>query len=475
MRPLDDVIRFYPEEIIAPRSLFGRLIASIGIESRRQVLGLLALCTVPLVILSAAALHDDRFWPGSLTIRDPEHGIVLGMSFIGDTMVWPMTLTMPLLVVFIAVARRSTNASLNKLAELVDPATAAGVADPHRAASREWLRNVKRRTVSIFDGGSRPLRPFVLFIPWGVAILMNCYNGFTCFFRPDLPSAVPAAVLEQLPFLADPYATSTILVRTSTAGPGEYSPKPVTRRYPIPKWDTDRHDALASAALTRLWALIFYTLPGFVMLRLILMVIGFAYFLRQFSRWASEHAFSQEQSIIKPFAVGSFSGLDYLSETAVRYFYVAFGFLVIGAFPFFKEGISLSTHNRMLLVFFMPIVMIAFITPMLEARRILRAIKMKYLAVIGSQQNEILFNLTADRYTSRSLSGVYYKFMSLKEYNHEIARMRVWPFRFATLAWLFACLMAVPVLTIVGTAGIETSATDAWARAIFGIARGRTW
>jgi hypothetical protein len=430
---------FHADDVIDRRSVAGRLTTLFDIETIGQVRNTMLLLVVPLTLLSAAALHDGHFYRRTLTLSHPEYGDVLGMSFLGDTMVWPFCFLVPLLIVLSAIAARSTAQSLNRLTGIIDNAV-----DDKAAIQRDV-----QKTIETFGGGKDRIRILVLLLPWFLAISFNLYNGLTCYFRPELATSLPPYVIKQLPELVDPYATTKIFVRDGAVEPALYKPVDAHEKVSIPKWDTDRKNAFASTMVTRVWALFFYSVLPFMGIQLVLMVCGFAYFLRIFERWVREsNTFKLEDSIISPFS-SIFGGLDYLSRTAMSMFYVVLCLGVIAGLAFLKEGISVAIHDVWVMAIFFPAALLVFLLPMYYAHAILKTIKTKYLTSIGSQQNLVLYRLTADRFEDREFSFVYYKFLSLKAYRDEIAKMSVWPFSNLTIIKVVAFAFSVPTITAV--------------------------
>jgi hypothetical protein len=429
---------FRADDVLDPQSIVGRLTALFDLRTSRQLRNTLLLMAVPFGLLSAAALHDGRFYFKSLATVIEPYGKVLGMSFLGDTMVWPFCIVVPLAIALTAKAARSTTRSLNHLADIMDKAV----------GDRVSIEGVVQNTVEILAGGKNSVRLLVLGAPWIIAITFNLYNGLTCFFRPQL-AHLPEQVLELLPDLRDPYASNHIFVLDESAKPDPvYKLETVDERVSIPKWDTDRNEAFASTVIMRGWTLFFYSVMPFLIVRLFLMVCAFAYFLRIFGRWVREsHSFKLEEPIISPFSSGSFGGLDYLSQTAMSMFYVVLCFVLMAGLAFLKEGISPSFHNYLAMLIFLPAGATVFVVPMLYARDILKATKVKYLSFIGDQQNELLFELTTNRYQGREFNDAYYKFLSLKAYRDEITKLSVWPFSQLTVVKMVGLLFSVPTIT----------------------------
>ena len=70
---------------------------------------------ITLAILSAVTAIEGRFWYGSVTMSVPGLGKVLGMSYMGDTMVWPLTILVPICLVLTFKAAQGTADLLNFL------------------------------------------------------------------------------------------------------------------------------------------------------------------------------------------------------------------------------------------------------------------------------------------------------------------------------------------------------------------------
>lgn len=452
-------------EVMASNPLLARLLDLMSFDRRRGSLVFLALVAVPAIALSLATLSEQRFEMGSVTATRTlatEAGVqereVLGMSFLGDTMVWPYFLLVPVTLLllrrsaekvarFFAVVRTTlgeefVRSNPDVYARLVEEAK-------ERLAARHWSwRTFKYAAVA-------------------AGALFCLYNFLTCTFtdNPYYPYLAEVVYAKKTAAAQSEGDGSTPLVvkyeegeliialqRFGSAGRAAdetISPDPsydelrVEEPVPLPKWDTDRREAPASWLLTRLWVVLGYGLTPLVLFKVVnLMVV-----LQVFCGRLTSHQHSLD---IKPLAPDRAGGLASLSDAALSFIYVFIPiFIMVGA-ALIKEATPPSPHNYLLIVGFVPLLVAAFFMPLSSVHNAMRRAKEYYLSEVSRQFNQLNDRLLADIAAGQLVDGELVKVErsteSLEKLYRQIEKLPEWPLALTTLLRFLGATFMVPLV-----------------------------
>jgi hypothetical protein len=438
--PAENSGEFELENAKAALPILWRLADAIGFDSRKRIVVLLAVMFAPPVVLGLAAFFEGRFFLGSLT-KTTTYGEALGMSYLGDSMVWPFSLLVPLMVLLV---RYTTNRTVELLRSIYRQAgaawrrdsSAAGLAETVRQtkliiAGRGWLTSVVRRTAYV------------------AAVLFWLYNSITCGVSPWLPAA------------AYPYRSSRVMILDANTKPDapwleRFKNSKLVKtdeKLALPKWDCELTEAPVSCVLARAWTIVFYGAIPLVVAQLILLVSAAVFFLSRVAEWDRSH--SRRSAVpaleIKPYAAGGFGGMEILARTGMSYMYAVSGFLVLAAMSFFKEGVPPAWHNYLLLVLALPIGLTIFIVPSAMVRDSISRAKERELEAIGERLNTLAtMVIRAGRETSGSAAGVvrtHFQIQSLSALHERINNIPEWPFSISACVRISASL-GLPVLMI---------------------------
>ena len=253
--------------LAVPCSEFSK--SQIGFRTPRQILGLVLAVCVPLIVFGIVTTREDRFVLGSLFTDSslggkPFH--LVGMSFLGDPMVWGFTFLVPFLIAVLDLATKRTLRLIN---------TSAGKATQdwrNDASNRGFARAVSRaKQIWKMHSHQHPFSmKFLHYGPWVVAIFFWAYNTLTCDFLdfPQLPNPYTSDRVTLIPadnaspqVAADRVLTFTFAGRPLTSRIESRPAKQIvelSEKIPLRKWDCERATAPWSFWLTRLWTALFY-------------------------------------------------------------------------------------------------------------------------------------------------------------------------------------------------------------------------
>ncbi|MES9902141.1 MAG: hypothetical protein ABW168_05595 [Sedimenticola sp.] len=389
-----------------------------------------AFCIIPLVLLSSVTLYEGRFYLGSIFTVDNNLGAVLGMSFLGDTMVWPFCILVPLLFVLVVRAANYASITINRLSSQ----TINGI---ENRKGKENVAAVLKKTNKLFQGNISHYRMLIKATPYLVALIFWAYNTTTCAFHNELGEKYY------------PYQSSRVFVITDAKGNTINQEKALDNQMLLPKWDCDKIEAPLSTWSTRLWTLVYYGLPPFLLMQLLLIIGGLSLYLKSFRNWSKEHNAkeSKDQFLVKPFSHDGFGGLGYIADTGMAFFYSSFIFVLLILMSYFKEGVSPSWHNYLLMVFVLPICLYAFLSPSLIVMNTIRDAKEKYLGLLSNEANKTFYNVVCSDLLSKDPSFVYQHTQAIKTIYEQIQKMAIWPFSISTVIKIFATLLS-PILAL---------------------------
>ncbi|MES9831920.1 MAG: hypothetical protein ABW139_06715 [Candidatus Thiodiazotropha sp. DIVDIV] len=374
---------------------------------------------LPLIILSFATYYEGVFILGSVTFASPEHGQILGMSFLGDTMVWPFCILVPLLLKFVVNAASHTANTLNRLTQQIYENWPVNDRPDN-------LERVVNTTRNIFKGEHGISLRIVKYLPYIVAASFWIYNTTTCAFHDYLPEKYYPYKSSHVTVLSDPVTGSHSSVKLVQ----------LDELLALPKWDCNRKHAPWSTGLTRIWTLFYYGLPPFLLAQLILMIAGLSYYLKHFRQWAGERKYHDDQDtlLVKPFADDGYGGLGFIANTGMAYFYTSFFFVLLVLMSYFKEGAAPSWHNYLLIIILIPITLLTFIIPALAVRDTIKDAKDRYLDFLCHHSNHLFGEILHYNDDNKLHFDHYHsKISSLKIFYDQVEKMAVWPFSTSAL------------------------------------------
>ena len=431
---------FTISDVFIPGSVLGITAKFLGFRSRRQRLGLVLVMCAPLAVLSLVSRAEGRFALGSLTTALPSGEQAVGMSFLGDTMVWPFSFIVPIAFLLLVVAAHRSVRLLNAIATQVvqtseDATGAAEMARMVQSAKRTLGRQGGRLGLALRLG------------PWIVAIAFWSYNTVTCALHDVLPDG------------CYPYRASTVSITPPGGGDPAAGPRDVNTirlalddPVALPKWDCDIRKAPMSCIGARIWTLIFYGIPPFILAGLVGLVVGVVNFLTALEQCGRAIG-SEGQCLgeLKPFAPDGFGGLGTLADTGMSYIYVLSSFTLMVSMGFFKEGAQRSWHNVAMLVFFLPVAISVFAAPSAAVRGILVRAKRLYLDTLARELNGVAKRICGCTEEKPCDPGSdqrdFYRLQSLKLLYDHVSSVPEWPFSSRTVTRM-ALSLGLPVLLV---------------------------
>ena len=158
---------------------FAAVYAYIGLGNWRQRLTLAAAIVVPLVLFWCATSREHRFLLNSLVQEgfvDGKAWRIVGVSFVGDPMVWGYSILVPSLVAVLGVAVKRTLNLVNTASVKATPAWRADTSDTGFAHAVKATRLIW----SMKPAGNQRIRIILRVTPWILAGAMWTYNTLTC-------------------------------------------------------------------------------------------------------------------------------------------------------------------------------------------------------------------------------------------------------------------------------------------------------
>ena len=402
------------------------------------------LMIISFTVLMIVTLIEGRFMYGSVQGHVDGIGQVLGMSYLGDTMVWPFIFIVPLSLLLTKYAAICSKELLNRIC---GKATEDWKGDNDINGFKDTIES----TMSIFRHEYGWSCKLLKSMPWLIAIVFWGYNTTTCAFHQYLPMDIYPYKSKKIIIIQKIEDLSSPLQKDTKNSPPIYLKKKIE----LPKWDCDLINAPLSTITTRAWTIFFYGLPPFILFRLITIIWGVTNFLLSLKNWESKYE-NQNKHTIKfaPFGEDGFSGLKYLSDTGMSYLFSIVSFNLLVTMSLFKEGHSPSWHNYIMLMLFLPISIIAFIAPTLAIRRPIMKSKEYYLSIIIDRINVISIRTIEDKNDqSEKLSPGrddlnYFRLSSLKMLYEHVSSIPEWPFTATTYAKVGLSIF-LPIILII--------------------------
>jgi hypothetical protein len=486
-------------------------LACIALDPRfrvRPVSYVLWLVILPLLLFGAfcGITHKEaRFGLGSLDLPavPGSRDVIAGLSFLGDTMVWPFLLLIPLLLVLLraaigkAVALRRESATLVRGEILTSPACAeefgalAGQFEAtlcYRSLTWRWLRHAALvvgllvfvyNTVACIRGDAWPDWPVLYDRIWS---LLKPYGSHQVVIKPD---TVVVTLKDSASFITPcsdpakdfclPPALSKLAIdrdrhRLSWSGPLSLDERrAMAELWPgaewqqvvqslsqqkqegfvsdklrtVEKWDTDVRGAPLSWTAARIWVLLIgYALLPLAVLRVSNVLVAVWRFANVLAR--------SDMLKANPFSSESRKSLDLIVQPLFAASYCLVVVSIMVALAFFKVGAKPEWYDLALLVL-IPLFAFAALAPLLSISATFeRDVKARYLAahatVIGIMHQDFHNDTAAmDPVTRGSRTD------ALMKYSDYLARgeaTAVFPISLATITRLLAP-MAPLVLTLI--------------------------
>ncbi len=434
----------------------------VGWTTGRQRLGLGVAMLLPLTVLALAALAEGRLFPESVyaSVRvDGSAYRLIGMSLVGDTMVWPFCILVPLGLLLLGFTYARSIDLLNAAIRRANP-------EWEQDRSGTGLAEAVRTTESIWRMRATGWAQVLRFAPWVLALVLVGYNFATCGYHlPEYPY-----VSDTVRLVADREASdldkSTVLERLIR---GETQPKDapelgsvlldadseqpratrqLDRELPLAKWDTDRAGHPLTFWTARAWTVFYYGLPPFLLAQLVALVWGVTSFLLAGNRWERAQKAGPRASAfeVDPLATDEFGGLSALSDAVITYLYSVSFFALLLGLSLLREGIEPSWHNHAMMLTFLPFATAGVLMPSFAVRSAILGSKRQQMHQLSVQRNETtiqLLELGAQPEGDPNELERLRKHVSDLEARHDQVRsMAEWPFDALTLVRMVFPLIA---------------------------------
>ncbi len=324
---------------------------------------------------------------------------VIGMSFIGDTMVWPFFILVPWAILLLAKSVRRMERFFDGIRRSID----LSVSNQRYATYESILARTKESLA-------------------GKNIWRWCkWTGFTA----GLVFIVWNTIICTNPQSTHIYSADRVFVIMD----GERQEIDLLNAVDLPKWDTDYQMGRYSWATARLWVIFGYGLVPIILAKLINLIGSLFGFCKGIAR--------HDLLRIKPLATDKTGGFSILSETAISFVYVMVPFLVMLLASFFKEATPPSGHNYLLIILFLPVLSTVFFPPIISFRRAVKMAKKSYLQKIADQYNrrneELLNDLNQGTQDPKEIEGQSKQLDILKNMHKQVSGIPEWPMELATM------------------------------------------
>ncbi len=417
--------RFTAHDLDVGNPVFSMVSRCVGIENKGKLTRLLIVILVSIIGLAYVTLREGRFFLGSLTITLDGYGDAQGMSFMGDTMVWPFIFLVPIAFILTRVA-------LNRSASMINYTSLSAEEGWLTDTSKYGYRNSIRTALAIFQGRRGWKSAAISTSAWIVAGVFVLYNALTCAFYNELGETYypyKSALIKVLPSGA---------TKPTKLGPDQTLPAYIQLEAEVllPKWDTNRHDAPWSTWMARIWVVIFYGLPPFILAKLVTIVWGTSSFLLHKTRWdeTSPSSDSTHMLTLPPSSDDKYGGLGHMVSAAMSYLYSGSIFILMITMVFLKEGVPPSWHNYILLVAFTPISVSAFLIPLLITRRSIRSCKSRCMSTLNDEIRKVTRSILHDSQNAVFQGNVDLRLASFESMRSRVLAIPDLPITFSTLA-----------------------------------------
>ncbi len=402
--------------------------------------------SVPLIIFTAITVYEGRFELGSVTWPSEELGRrrVRGMSFLGDTMVWPFIILMPILFGLLNKALSHFESFFLSIDSTLSHAWISKNIEEYTRIANETRAIVQSR------GIWKHFRRIAIFI----GFFFFASNALICTFaakyslyttsEPYVETIAGSGTYE--PRLLPDFAKEIAKPGTTSTPrqPGKKAEDSKTvEEIPVPKWDTDLSTGFGSWLTARIWALTFgYFWIPIVMYKIFNLVAA----LYHFAKELSAHPNSIEA---RPLSPQNTTGLVKLASLATS---LTYPMTIIGAMltmPFIKENTDPSTHDILLFLLFIPLLIAFFFLPLWGFHKSLVATKEQHLQkssdLVEKTHSEFLQEIRSPSLDTDGLSRLEIAMRGSSEIHQRISKMPVWPFAISNLYRLITAGL-IPVL-----------------------------
>lgn len=444
-QPLPAVRR---DDILRGEKLLRPVLDLLRLDRLRGWLWLAALIVVPLAVFVGVTHWEDRFWLGHVTGNAEQFGArkVRGMSFFGDSMVWPFVILIPVLfgLLNLAIGR------FEQLFSSIAPLLRRWLADP---ANTSVYRRIVDDARQIASGGPRwslrwsilrwrnwPILPLPIFswriLSWvavAIGLSLFAYNAVTCTFPERFePYTTRAPFVERNgeARTGTSWDFGAIVPKSGEVGP--YVQIPYKQPIAVAKWDTDFWQGRKSWLAARLWVLLlgYFWIPVAVYK---LLILGAATY--RFTDWLARQPGALD---VRPLAPDDAGGLGSLASLSLALTYPMVVLSTMLVLPFFKENASASLHDLLFFVPFVPVFVAMFFVPLLAIHRAMQAAKAKCQRGIADLCEEVheAFLREVRRPTGndgKELSRLQLAMKGLTESLERAKAMPVWPFETSTI------------------------------------------
>jgi hypothetical protein len=437
---------------------FAAVYAYVGLGNWRQRLTLAAAIVVPLILFWCATSREHRFLLNSLVQEgfvDGKAWRIVGVSFVGDPMVWGYSILVPFLVAVLGVAAQRTLNLVNTASAKATPAwrsdkSSTGFAQAVRETCQIWR---------VEPAGHPKIRIILRVAPWILAVAMLAYNALTCGLHdlaylpyPYTSAHVTLIEIEPAVNALAPHANPTVHppvqspnetdfdgreVSLVPAGRIQSTTRELQQPIPLRKWDCEPRIAPFSFWLARAWTLFYYCSLPFLLREIVLLVWGATHFLSAGQRWEEPGSDKEPNLHINPFESDGFGGLGALADAAVIYCYCVSVPAALLGLSFFKEGVPSAWHDYLLMGLYIPIGAWLALTPVLAVHRAIVGCKDRMLSVIADKMNVLSewmllepprSNESQDTKTVDEQRQAYSRLFA------EVKQMKEWPFDVMSVA-----------------------------------------
>ncbi|MEP7001812.1 MAG: hypothetical protein ABI969_15095, partial [bacterium] len=424
-RKISARLAFTDAQIFSSSRVLRWFIARIGFETRAQIVSLVLLVVVPFALFAAATIAEHRFGLGSVARACPECGAgreVIGMSFLGDPMVWPFFVFLPLTLLLLKYASSRLRDYLQGIPQLIEKSALQTVEQECDGIVRDLEASL---------AGTNDWK-WVNRVAVAAAIVMVGWNWFTCTY-----DRVPVTG-------AAPYASSRVHVRYS-AGPLANTTAPwvmeLQQPIAIPKWDVEPRVAPVSWSLTRLWVVFGYGLLPLILAK-VANLVGVLHTSTRRLLTRRDHL------VFRPLAADEVAGFAKLSHAALALAYLSVPFTLMTALAYMKEGAPPSAHDYLLIALMLPLTSTAFLLPVGAVHRSLKRAKDRYLETLSAPFDRIHDRLVAilnlEHPDKSDMECVEMQLKLLREQFEQASKAPEWPVEVG-IAIRFALTSVMPV------------------------------
>jgi hypothetical protein len=432
----DPTQRISRDEILGDDPLLGLWMNRLYPLSSRSLLFFLIVTLIPLALLILAAGFEQRLYLHSMDCSLGKAGTigVPGMSFLGDSMVWPYVILIP--CAFAMLARAVSDLS-------------SFFQYPERIIRLDWLREKQgvyeqiladvRETFNGRDLFWRRLRTACVVF----GLLLFFFNAITC----TLPFFSPHILSFYTPYGAHLIKTNSNLPPCQESIQGLPTTPPA--RVPLQKWDTQAGVAPFSWFLARLWVLFLgYTWLPLLCYKISNLVFGLRLYLRRLTE-------TPDALHIQPLSPDAAGGLSVLSAVAFSLVAPLICVGVMLTLIFVKEHAEPSKHDLILFFIVVPIVLVAFYLPLLSVHSAMKACKDKQLSefslLFNGLNHRLLTALRAETIDLPELNTLEVALRCLRDNYERLIKMPVWPFGLPRLVGLVSSISATALPLFIQT------------------------